>query len=112
MQNKLVWPAVAIVCALIIGGGLYFGLRDDTARNNQQTSLGGRNQGGTGGTGPVIDNGQDDASKTGQITVYVTRTGKCYHRAGCRYLRKSRIPISLKEAKKRYRPCSVCNPPQ
>jgi len=46
------------------------------------------------------------------ITVYVTRTGKKYHREGCRYLRKSKIPISLKDAIKRgYTPCSVCNPP-
>jgi hypothetical protein len=42
--------------------------------------------------------------------VYVTRTGKKYHRDGCTHL-KSRIPISLKEAKHRYAPCKVCMPP-
>lgn len=42
--------------------------------------------------------------------VYVTRTGKKYHRDGCTHLR-SRIPISLKEAKVRYSPCKVCMPP-
>jgi hypothetical protein len=47
-----------------------------------------------------------------QITVYITRTGKKYHQAGCRYLSKSQIPMSLKDAKARYSPCSVCNPPQ
>jgi micrococcal nuclease len=47
-----------------------------------------------------------------EITVYVTRTGSKYHRAGCRYLAKSCIPMSLKEAKTRYGPCSVCNPPR
>lgn len=46
------------------------------------------------------------------VTVYITRTGKKYHRAGCRYLRKSQIPISLKDAKRRYSACSVCNPPK
>jgi len=46
-------------------------------------------------------------------TVYITRTGKKYHLAGCRYLAKSMIPISLEEAKQRgYGPCSVCGPPQ
>jgi len=45
------------------------------------------------------------------ITVYVTRTGKLYHRDGCRYLRQSRIPMSLKDAAKRYGSCSVCKPP-
>ena len=44
------------------------------------------------------------------VTVYVTRTGKKYHRAGCRYLHSS-IPKSLEDAKGRYSPCSVCNPP-
>jgi micrococcal nuclease len=43
--------------------------------------------------------------------VYVTKTGSKYHRAGCRSLRKSAIPMSLKDAAARYSPCSVCNPP-
>jgi endonuclease YncB( thermonuclease family) len=46
-----------------------------------------------------------------EITVYATRTGKKYHRDGCRFLSKSKIPISLIEAVSRYGPCSVCNPP-
>ena len=44
--------------------------------------------------------------------VYVTRTGKKYHRAGCNSLRRSKIPISLAEAKERYGPCGWCNPPR
>jgi len=46
-------------------------------------------------------------------TVYVTRTGKNYHRDGCRYLAASKIPISLKDAKaKGFAACKVCHPPQ
>jgi hypothetical protein len=46
-------------------------------------------------------------------TVYITRTGKRYHRDGCRYLASSRIPISLKDAKANgYTPCKVCHPPE
>lgn len=42
--------------------------------------------------------------------VYITRTGKKYHIENCRYLSKSKIPITLKEAIERgYSPCSVCN---
>ena len=41
--------------------------------------------------------------------VYITRTGAKYHRDGCRYLKSSKIPISLTDAKKQYSPCSVCN---
>ena len=48
----------------------------------------------------------------GAVTVYGTRTGKKYHREGCRWLRKSKIPLSLTEAKKRYSPCFVCEPPE
>jgi hypothetical protein len=44
-------------------------------------------------------------------TVYVTKTGGKYHRAGCRYLSKSAIPIALKDAASGYSPCSVCRPP-
>jgi len=47
------------------------------------------------------------------LTVYITRTGKKYHRDGCRYLSQSKFPISLKDAKaKGYEPCKVCHPPQ
>jgi hypothetical protein len=46
------------------------------------------------------------------LTVYVTRTGEKYHRDGCRYLSRSRIAISLKDAVARgFGPCSVCKPP-
>ena len=46
-------------------------------------------------------------------TVYVTRTGKRYHRNGCRYLASSKIPMTLKDAKAQgYTPCKVCRPPQ
>ena len=44
--------------------------------------------------------------------VYVTRTGKKYHREGCISLRRSKMPISLAEAKERYSPCGRCNPPR
>lgn len=44
-------------------------------------------------------------------TVYVTRSGKKYHSAGCRYLRNSKIPMSKDKAKaKGYSPCSQCSP--
>jgi len=47
------------------------------------------------------------------VTVYITKSGSKYHRTGCRYLSKSMIPISLKDAKERgYTPCKVCKPPR
>ncbi len=43
-------------------------------------------------------------------TVYITKSGKKYHRAGCIYLGKSSIPIKLSDAKKYYQPCKRCKP--
>lgn len=51
------------------------------------------------------------ASVEPEEIVYVTRSGTKYHRAGCRHLSKSMIPMPLKEAVQRYAPCSVCRPP-
>jgi len=45
-------------------------------------------------------------------TVYVTKTGSKYHVSGCGYLSKSKIAISLKDAKASgCTPCSRCDPP-
>ena len=53
---------------------------------------------------------QQQATDSG---VFITSTGKKYHRANCRYLRQSKIPISLSDAKKQgYTPCKVCKPPR
>ena len=43
-------------------------------------------------------------------TVYVTKTGSKYHRAGCRSLSKSQISMKLADAAARYSPCSICKP--
>ena len=44
-------------------------------------------------------------------TVYITKTGHKYHRGSCRYLKRSKIPISLVNARSRgFGPCSVCRP--
>jgi hypothetical protein len=45
--------------------------------------------------------------------VYITNTGKKYHRAGCRYLKKSKIKKTLKWVKSHgYTACKVCKPPK
>jgi hypothetical protein len=62
-----------------------------------------------GGTNAGSGGGGGGGSGT---TVYITDTGEKYHRAGCRYLSKSKIAISLSKAKAEgYTPCSVCKPP-
>jgi endonuclease YncB( thermonuclease family) len=48
----------------------------------------------------------------GGTIVFVTANGTKYHRAGCRFLGKNAIAMSLSEARKRYQPCRACKPPQ
>lgn len=56
---------------------------------------------------------EEPKSADENTTVYITRTGKKYHRGDCQWLYASRIAVTLKEAKKRnYGPCKVCNPPE
>ncbi len=48
-----------------------------------------------------------------EVYVYITKTGKKYHKGNCRYIKKGKIKITLKEACKRgYTPCKVCKPPK
>ena len=59
--------------------------------------------------GPALSEQTQQDPKT--LTVFVTRTGKKYHRDGCRYLAASMISISLKDAKARgYTACKICRP--
>lgn len=49
----------------------------------------------------------------GEVTVYVTRTGKKYHREGCGSLASSSTPVTLSQARSNgMGPCSRCNPPE
>lgn len=46
-----------------------------------------------------------------ETVVYVTHTGKKYHRDGCKWL-KSKKALSLAKARAAgYEPCKVCRPP-
>ena len=60
--------------------------------------------------GPPVVN---SSSQDDDVIVYITKTGTKYHVEGCRFLRKSRIPITLKEAKARgFTACKVCGAPE
>jgi len=52
-------------------------------------------------------------STSQSVTVFTTNTGSKYHVAGCSSLRKSKIPMSLSDAKSEgLTACSKCHPPQ
>jgi hypothetical protein len=61
---------------------------------------------------PALTVASATPQSSAEQTVYVTKTGKKYHAAGCRYLRRSQYSMKLKDAVNAgYTPCSVCAPP-
>ena len=73
----------------------------------------GSDEGGSASVVQTPESTDPEPQSPEDVTVYVTRTGKKYHRDGCSYLRGSKDPISLAEAKRRnYGPCGRCNPPE
>ena len=59
------------------------------------------------GVGINYENGNSETM------VHITATGKKYHCAGCRTLKKSDTEVTLDEAKSMgLSPCGICNPPQ
>ncbi len=89
--------AIALVCLCTIGFIVNTGCKEKTPDTTYNDSF-----------------DEQPASKdaTASVTVYITRTGECYHRGNCSYLRQSKIPKDLKYAKEHYRACSRCSPPQ
>lgn len=60
----------------------------------------------------ATENSDADFSNS-ETMVHITATGKKYHRAGCRTLKKSDTEVTLDEAKSMgLSPCGICNPPQ
>jgi endonuclease YncB( thermonuclease family) len=68
----------------------------------------------TPGAQPAGGNPGDKAAKparAGVTTVYASKSGNRYHTETCRYLGKTKDPITVEEAKKRnLTPCGECKP--
>ena len=66
----------------------------------------------SGSDSSAAENSAADSSNS-ETMVHITVTGKKYHRAGCRTLKKSDTEVTLDEAKSMgLSPCGICNPPQ
>lgn len=66
----------------------------------------------SGSDSSAAENSAADSSNS-ETMVHITATGKKYHRAGCRTLKKSDTEVTLEEAKSMgLSPCGICNPPQ
>lgn len=88
---------VALLALAAFGGGVFLGRSGSTPGAPEAL--------------PKRSEAQASASASAtDPTVYITRTGTKYHRAGCRHL-KSSIEKKLSEVHGVYGPCSVCNPP-
>ena len=96
----------------------------DTPQNEGSQSSAGSGAGESGSSGSttgsassgsdssVAENSAADSSNS-ETMVHITATGKKYHRAGCRTLKKSDTEVTLDEAKSMgLSPCGICNPPQ
>lgn len=67
--------------------------------------------GSKGSNSSVDEEDDDDSYYSGGGDVYITEHGDKYHLAGCKYLRKSQIPISRSDARAQgYTPCKICKP--
>jgi len=51
-----------------------------------------------------------DAAEVPEL-VWITPTGRAYHREACRYVRGVGARVPLADARARYRRCRVCRPP-
>nr|WP_308669581.1 DNA/RNA non-specific endonuclease [uncultured Agathobacter sp.] len=96
----------------------------DTSQNEGSQSSNGGGAGESGSSGSTTgssSSGSDSSaaensaadSSNSETMVHITATGKKYHRAGCRTLKKSDTEVTLDEAKSMgLSPCGICNPPQ
>lgn len=96
----------------------------DTPQNEGSQSSAGSGAGENGSSGSTTGSalsGSDSSaaensaadSSNSETMVHITATGKKYHRAGCRTLKKSDTEVTLDEAKSMgLSPCGICNPPQ
>ena len=98
---KQTFFVAVILCGALLSGGWEFGGWGVLVAADVQESA-------TVRDAVAMDTYLDKESQT----VYVTDKGKKYHLQGCRYLKDSKRPLPLEEAKKNYSPCQVCKAPK
>jgi len=95
MKRKIILTVAAITYVIVAAIGLYLGRRDGRLQSTTQ---------------PCVSSIAGPADTTGDSTVFVTNKGMWYHRAGCRELQNSRIPVKLSAVRQYCRPCTKCRP--
>ncbi len=103
------WKNGSVTFRVSAAGAMSVSCSRSSQTVKKATAAGG---GGGGGVATGVAAGAASSKASGGTIVYITKTGACYHVDGCRYLSSSRIRIALKDARGKYRPCSVCDPPR
>jgi len=66
---------------------------------------------GFSGFAPAVPTNQQTVVFAKEQVVYITKTGKKYHKSSCHYLKKSKIKTTKSKAKELgYTACKVCKP--
>ncbi|MBD8947271.1 MAG: hypothetical protein EGR97_08120 [Clostridiales bacterium] len=103
--NKVIYTVIACVGILSLVLSLYLSLNRATNNVSQDASS----------PKTISDSMVPEANYIMPLaekedSVYITKTGECFHKRDCRYATNG-VEISLTEAnEKGYKPCSICNP--
>lgn len=66
---------------------------------------------GFSGFAPAVPTNQQAVVLAKEQVVYITKTGKKYHKGSCHHLKKSKIKTTKSKAKESgYTACKVCKP--
>ena len=95
MRRKIILTVAAAIYVIVAAVGIYLGHRDGQPQPTTQ---------------PRISSIAGPADTTGDSLLFVTNKGMWYHRAGCRELQNSRIPVKLNVVRQYCRPCTKCKP--
>ena len=95
MRRKIILTVAVVIYAIFAAVGIYLGRRDSRPQSTTQ---------------PCVSSIAGAEDTMGDITVFVTNNGMWYHRAGCRELQNSRIPVKLSAVRQYCRPCTKCRP--
>ena len=94
MRRKIILIGIAVIYILVAAVGIYLGHQKNSPQPIIQASIA----------------GTADSTDNSDTIVFVTRDGLWYHRAACRELRESRIPVKLGVAREYCRPFTKCRP--
>ncbi len=117
MKIKPIWSRIAITALILIAvASIAWNVQQARQNDRGQANLHRvmqqveeKSQSGN----PYLDVFTEAEPADSSETVYVTRTGECYHRGRCNSLRKSKIETTVTQARQDgFRACSRCRPPE